>query len=64
MNCGFEDCTVFNRCIDEMGTENLNWEKLFSDFGGQRKPNSDAIAEMAIENFVEMRDKVADPGFS
>ncbi|MBY0472644.1 FAD-dependent monooxygenase [bacterium] len=66
MNCGFEDCEIF----DDMLTEALeqegsvqNWEKLFTQFWQSRKPNSDAIADMAAENFVEMRDKVGDPKF-
>lgn len=70
MNCGFEDCTVFSQCLDEMtkGAESGNvtavpWEKLFSTFFEMRKQNTDSIADMAVENFVEMRDKVGDPRF-
>jgi kynurenine 3-monooxygenase len=59
MNCGFEDCRVF----DEMLGNSENWEKLFSDFGKIRKPDSDAIADMAVENFIEMRDLVGDKKF-
>jgi len=59
MNCGFEDCRIF----DEMLEKSDNWEKLFSDFGKIRKPDSDAIADMAVENFVEMRDLVGDKKF-
>ena len=59
MNCGFEDCRVF----DEMLHTSDNWEKLFSDFGKTRKPDSDAIADMAVENFIEMRDLVGDKKF-
>ena len=59
MNCGFEDCRVF----DEMLEGESNWEKLFSEFGQLRKPDSDAIADMAIENFIEMRDLVGDKKF-
>lgn len=39
------------------------WEKLFAEFEAARKENTDAIADLALENFVEMRDKVADPRF-
>jgi kynurenine 3-monooxygenase len=39
------------------------WSKIFSEFFHQRKENTDAIADMAVENFIEMRDKVADPKF-
>ncbi|MCX6274062.1 MAG: FAD-dependent monooxygenase [Bacteroidetes bacterium] len=59
MNCGFEDCRVF----DEMISKENDWEKLFSAFGKSRKPNSDAIADMAVENFIEMRDLVGDKKF-
>ena len=59
MNAGFEDCRVF----DEMLGEQSDWTKLFSEFGKVRKPNSDAIADMAVENFIEMRDLVGDKKF-
>ncbi len=59
MNCGFEDCSVFNTLMDQCA----NWEELFKKFSTTRKPNADAIADMAVENFIEMRDKVADPKF-
>jgi kynurenine 3-monooxygenase len=59
MNCGFEDCRIF----DEMLNDNNNWETLFSEFGKERKPNSDAIADMAVDNFIEMRDLVGDKKF-
>jgi len=60
MNAGFEDCTVFNELLDAHG---LDWETVFKTFEKVRKPNTDAIADLAVENFVEMRDKVADPEF-
>jgi len=60
MNSGFEDCTVLDSLIDRHAG---NWEQIFADFYESRKPNTDAIADMAIDNFVEMRDKVADPRF-
>jgi kynurenine 3-monooxygenase len=60
MNASFEDCRVLNELIGEHGT---NWSDVFDDFVGVRKPNADAIAEMAEENFYEMRDSVADPVF-
>lgn len=59
MNCGFEDCTR----LDELLGQHQDWEKIFSEFSLDRKPHADAIASMAIENFVEMRDKVGDPRF-
>jgi len=60
MNCAFEDCTVFLELLDGHGP---NWAKLFQEFEQARKPNTDAIADMALENFIEMRDRVADPRF-
>jgi kynurenine 3-monooxygenase len=46
--------------IDRHGTD---WLRVFSEFERERKVNTDAIADMAIENFTEMRDRVADPRF-
>lgn len=40
-----------------------NWQTIFNDLVSRRKVNSDAIADMAVENFTEMRDKVGDPKF-
>lgn len=60
MNCGFEDCTVMNALIDK---HNHNWAAIMPEYQKLRKPDGDAIADLAIQNFVEMRDKVADPGF-
>ncbi len=60
MNCAFEDCRILNQLIGEYGTD---WEKIFKIFCKMRKPNTDAIADMAEENFYEMRDAVADPVF-
>lgn len=59
MNCGFEDCTVLAECLDR--GEPL--EATFERFMALRKPDADAIADMAVENFIEMRDRVADPRF-
>ncbi len=59
MNCGFEDCSVLNEIL----SEGLDIESAFEELTLQRKENADAIADMAVENFIEMRDKVADPQF-
>jgi kynurenine 3-monooxygenase len=40
-----------------------DWAQVFETFSRERKPHADAIADMAVENFIEMRDKVADPRF-
>jgi kynurenine 3-monooxygenase len=60
INCGFEDCTVLLELLDRYG---LDWERVFSEFERARKINTDAIADLAVENFVEMRDRVAAPKF-
>ncbi len=60
MNASFEDCRVLNGLIETHGT---NWETVFNEYGKQRKENTDAIADMAEENFYEMRDAVANPVF-
>jgi kynurenine 3-monooxygenase len=60
LNCGFEDCTRLAELIDIHGGD---WARVFSQFYKDRKVNTDAIADMAIENFIEMRDRVADARF-
>lgn len=60
MNCGFEDCVVLNRLIDKYG--DITSECLH-EYEALRKPDGDAIADLAIANFVEMRDKTADKTF-
>jgi len=60
INCGFEDCSAFLELLDRHGTD---WNRIFCEFEKARKVNTDAIADLAVENFVEMRDKVADPKF-
>lgn len=60
LNCGFEDCTALMELLDRHGAD---WTRVFSEFDGERKVNTDAIADMAIENFTEMRDRVADARF-
>jgi kynurenine 3-monooxygenase len=59
MNCCFEDCVEFDACMDR----HPGWEDVFADYGAVRKPNTEAIAEMALENYLEMRERVADPRF-
>jgi len=60
MNAAFEDCTYLNECINKHGD---NWEKIFGEYQQLRKANTDAIADLARENFIEMRDLVADERF-
>jgi kynurenine 3-monooxygenase len=60
INCGFEDCTCLLELLDRHGAD---WARVFREFENTRKINTDAIADLAVENFVEMRDRVADPRF-
>jgi kynurenine 3-monooxygenase len=59
MNCCFEDCVEFDAIVERCS----NWAEVFERFYASRKPNTDAIAEMALENYLEMRDRVVDPRF-
>jgi kynurenine 3-monooxygenase len=59
MNCCFEDCVEFDECV----SRRTSWQDVFADFYARRKPNTDAIADMALENYLEMRARVADPAF-
>ena len=60
MNAGFEDCRVLDELIAEGGDD---WAAILAAFQETRKPDADAIADMAINNFTEMRAKTADPRF-
>ncbi len=62
MNCGLEDCSVLDETIEERLPRG-GWQAVFERFTELRKPEADAIADMAVENFIEMRDRVADPRF-
>jgi kynurenine 3-monooxygenase len=61
MNCGFEDCTDMLELMEKVGTS--NWTKLLATYDEVRRPQGNAIADMAVENWHEMADKVADVGF-
>ena len=60
MNCAFEDCVELDRCLGECGGV---WSGALARYQERRKPNAEAIADLALINFVEMRDKVASPLF-
>nr|WP_199038453.1 NAD(P)/FAD-dependent oxidoreductase [Dyella sp. ASV24] len=60
MNCGFEDTVVLASLLAEAPNDTGD---VFAEFQRIRQPNSDAIAAMALENYVEMRDSVADPHY-
>ncbi len=60
MNAGFEDCVVLDEHVGRLGAD---WAKLLPAYSAARKPNGDAIADLALENFIEMRDKVSSRAF-
>lgn len=62
MNSGFEDCSLLAEALDAQGA-NVDWESLISGFSESRPKDANAIADLALKNFVEMRDRVADPQF-
>ncbi len=59
MNAAFEDCVV----LDELLTPTPDWQALFTRFEALRRPNTEAIAQMALENYTEMRATVRDAGY-
>lgn len=61
MNAGYEDCKVLNDLLDKHGDD--DWGRVLPEYAASRKPNGDAIAELSLRNFIEMRDLVADPKF-
>ncbi len=60
MNCGMEDCFYLLSFIEKHGE---SWQKVFEDYDRYQRPNGNAIADMALENFVEMKEKVGDERF-
>jgi len=58
MNCAFEDCITLDAFL-----ANDDWAAACKEYERTRKPNADAIADMALENYVEMRDTVNQPRF-
>src|SRR5438093_1048775 len=60
MNAAFEDCVVLDECLAEFPD---NRERAFAEYFARRKENADALADLAVENFIEMRDKTASRTF-
>jgi len=60
MNAAFEDCVYLNGYIEKFGDD---WNKILDEYQKDRKVNADAIADLAQENFIEMRDLVATEKF-
>ena len=59
MNCAFEDCVELDNCLEEFS----DWDNAMNEYQKRRKPNADAIADLALQNFIEMRDLVGDKDF-
>ena len=60
MNAAFEDCVVLDECLEESPND---MQRAFTKYFHARKPNADALADLAVQNFIEMRDKTASPLF-
>jgi kynurenine 3-monooxygenase len=60
LNCGFEDCVL----LDELLASSRDTLAVFAEFERIRQPNATAIAQMALENYLEMRDAVRSPDFA
>jgi kynurenine 3-monooxygenase len=60
MNAGFEDCTVLSGLMKK---HNENWPEIFAEYSVTRKPDGDALQDLSLENYLVMRDYVADPDF-
>jgi kynurenine 3-monooxygenase len=60
MNAAFEDCVVLDECLEQFPE---NRERAFTEYFHRRKENADALADLAIGNFIEMRDKTASKTF-
>ena len=60
MNSGFEDCSVFSEMFDQYADNMLNFFEKYSE---QRVPDGNAIADLALYNYIEMRDLAGDADF-
>ena len=63
MNCGFEDALALAETIGNTKQDDIDWKQVFTEVDQLRKENGDAIADMAIENYITMRDSVRDEKF-
>lgn len=60
MNAGFEDCSVLWDLMQQHGED---WHTIFENYQSMRKPNGDAVQDLSLQNYIVMRDRVADPDF-
>jgi kynurenine 3-monooxygenase len=60
MNAAFEDCTVLHQCLQDA---KWDWQRAAARYESSRKEHTDALADLCVDNFIEMRDRVASPWF-
>ena len=60
MNAGFEDCSVFWELFEKYAGE---WDLICNEYSELRVPDGNAIADLALRNYIEMRDLTGDPKF-
>ncbi len=60
MNAAFEDCVVLDECLEKFPHDR---HRAFAEYFERRKVNADALADLALENFIEMRDKTVSRAF-
>lgn len=60
LNCAFESVVELIGFLDQSTGD---WKAAFKEYNLSRKPDTDAVADMALDNFIEMRDRVADAKF-
>ncbi len=63
MNCAFEDCYIFDKILAEETPEAPDWRAVFALFEARRRNNANAIADLALDNYIVMRSSVRDPRF-
>ena len=56
MNAAFEDCTVLTQCLHDTPGD---WERAFAAYEARRSSTLDTLADLCVDNFLEMRDRVA-----
>lgn len=63
MNASFEDVVVFDEILDKQEGSDMDWKNIFHEYEIARKPDTDAIADLAVDNFHEMKEHTASPLF-
>jgi len=63
MNAGFEDCSEMWKLMQTYSKGKEPWKEIFQEFSSKRKPNGDALQDLSMDNYLVMRDYVADPKF-